>query len=376
VKIAFHVPRASFLSPEPGGGDRVITRNLVDALTQRGHRIEIVSHHDVRDVYRGRVAVRDLLKEALSIRRRMRTYAPDAWLVYGASVAYPDLFGWWLRPRRYVLYAAHKGKPERLPRRWRRLFVLAHRHSLARADAITVWQPASAIPLSRAGAILDKVQALPPAPKEWAYMPSRNEARVRLELPPEALVVLCLARFPERAKHGKTEMVVTLLRVLAELPEHVVLLLVGDGGPGRVQVEAEIAKLRLQARIRFIGPQERERLMGSISNEHVPWFYAASDVYAYPHPHDQPWLSLVEAQACSRPVVTMRTESSELLIRHHETGLLAADTDDFRSYLGELLSDPERREAMGRAAYGHVASNLSMAHHMERVEALLAGSDS
>jgi glycosyltransferase involved in cell wall biosynthesis len=375
VKIAFHAPRGSFLSPEPGGGDRVMTRNLIDALTERGHQVEIVSRLDARDLYRGRLAVRDVVREALTIRRRMRAYAADAWLVYGASVTYPDFFGWWLRPRRYVLYAAHRGKPERLPRRWRPLFVLAHRRSLVRADAITVWRPASAIPLSGAGAALDKVHALPPAPRAWANMPSRNEARLRLELPLDAPVVLCLARFPERAKHGKTEMALTLLRVVAELPEEVVLLLVGDSGSGRRQVEDEIEKLRLQARVRFVGPEERERLMGTISNEDVPWFYAAADVYAYPHLHDQPWLSLVEAQACGRPVVTMRTGSSELLIRHNETGLLAADMDSFRTYLLELLNDPARREAMGRAAYAHVASNLSMARHMDRMEALLTDAD-
>jgi D-inositol-3-phosphate glycosyltransferase len=170
-------------------------------------------------------------------------------------------------------------------------------------------------------------------------------------------------------------MVVTLLRVLAELRRGFVLLLVGDDGPGRPRVEDEIARLRLEPKVRFVGPKERERLMGSISNEDVPWFYAAADVYAYPHPVDQPWLSLTEAQACRRPVVTMRTESSELLIRHGETGLLAADIDEFRSYLGVLLSDPERREAMGRAAHENFVAHHSMERYLDRLEALLLGQE-
>jgi glycosyltransferase involved in cell wall biosynthesis len=350
-----------------------MTRNLIDALTARGHRVEVVSYVDARDVYRGRLPVRRLLTEARSIRRRMRDFTPDAWLVYVPSVTYPDLFGWWLAQGRYVLCAAHWGKVERLPRQWRRLFVLAHRRSLARADAITVHRPGSSLRLDRAGVGVDEVHVLPPAPRLWAHMPSREEARLRLDLPPEAPIALCLARFPKRAKHGKTEMVVTLLRVVAELPEDIVLLLVGDEGPGRHKVEEEIARLGLERKVRFVRPQERERLMGSISNEDVPWFYAAADVYAYPHPVDQPWLSLLEAQACGRPVVTMRTESSELLIRHNETGLLAADVDEFRSYLGALLSDAERRERMGRAAYEYFTAHYSMEHHIDRIEALLVG---
>lgn len=108
-----------------------------------------------------------------------------------------------------------------------------------------------------------------------------------------------------------------------------------------------------------------------MQNDDVPWFYAAADVYAYPHPLDQPWLGPAEAQACGRPVVTMRTKSSELVIRHGETGLLAADLDEFRSYLGALVSDRSRCEAMGRAASEHFAAHLSMERHLETVESLL-----
>jgi glycosyltransferase involved in cell wall biosynthesis len=351
----------------------VVTKNLIDALTARGHRVEVVSHVDARDFYRGRRTARALVAEALAIRRRMHEFAPDAWLVYGPSVTYPDLFGWWQRPGRYVLYAAHRGKKERLPTRWRGLFVFAHRRSLARADAITVFRSASTLRLEQ-GRRSPEVHVLPPAPRPWASVPSRDEARRRLEVPVAAPVVLCLARFPKRSKYGKTEMVITLLQHVASLPEDVILLLVGDEGPGRSRVENEIARLGLSRRVRLVGSEERARLMGSISNENVPWFYAAADVYAYPHPLDQPWVSLVEAQACGCPVVTMRTQSAEVWIRHDETGLLAADADEFRSHLSALLSDPERRDRMGRAAYENIAAHHSMEHQMDRLEALLLGS--
>jgi glycosyltransferase involved in cell wall biosynthesis len=373
MRIAFHAPRASFLDPGDSAGDSVMTRNLIDALRDRGHEVEVVSRVDARDFAQGRLPARRLVTEAVSIRRRARAFGPDAWLVYGASVTYPDLFGWWLRRRRYVLYAAHKGKKERLPRPWRWLYVFAHRRALARADGITVSRPANAPRLRRAGVALEKVHVLPPAPRPWGSMRSREEARLRLDLPPDAPIVLCLARFPKRSRYGKTEMVITLLKVLTELPEEVILLLVGDDGPGLHRVENEIERLALERRVRFVGPKERTRLMGRMSNDDVPWFYAAADVYAYPHPLDQPWLSLVEALACGRPVVTMRTKSSELLIRHEETGLLAGDVDEFRTHLGALVGDPKRREAMGRAAYEDFSARLSMDEHMDRIEALLLG---
>jgi glycosyltransferase involved in cell wall biosynthesis len=376
VRIAFYSPRSSLLDLELSrGGDPVLLQGLFAALRAQGHEIEVVSRLNLRDLRDGRISLRDLIGEAIAIRRRVKRFSPDAWLVYNTSRTYPDLFGWWQRSSRYVLLSAHWWQSRKVPKRWRRILSFAHQRSLVRADGITVDRPATAARLDRAVGVAAKVQVLPPAPRRWKHMPSREQARLRLDLSPEVPVVLCLARFPEHSTWGKTEMVVTLLRILAELRRDYVLLLVGDDGPARPRVEDEIARLRLEPRVRFVGPKERERLMGSISNEDVPWFYAAADVYAYPHSGDHPWLSLSEAQACGRPVVTMRTESSELLIRHGETGLLAADIDEFRSHLGALLSDPERREAMGRAAYENFVAHHSMERYLDRLEALLLGQE-
>ena len=43
----------------------------------------------------------------------MQRFAPEGWVVYMPSVTYPDLFGWWQRPARYVVFAADKGRRER-----------------------------------------------------------------------------------------------------------------------------------------------------------------------------------------------------------------------------------------------------------------------
>jgi hypothetical protein len=51
-----------------------------------------------------------------------KRFAPDAWLVYGATVKHLDLYRWWQRPRRYVLLSAGREYNDR-------------RHSHARGDA-------------------------------------------------------------------------------------------------------------------------------------------------------------------------------------------------------------------------------------------------
>ena len=370
MKIAFHVPRAAYLEARTGGGDPVVVHSLLDALSARGHELEVVSRLDARALGRGRVPMRRLPTEALAVRKRMRRFAPDAWLVYGPAVTYPDFFGWWLRPRRYVLYTGHRGKPKRLPRRRRWLFAYAHRRSLARADEITVIRPGSTLRREAVERGRTNVHVLVPAAKGWSELPARDEARARLGLPSTAPVVLCLARFPARTKYGKTEMALTLVRMLPRL-EDAVLLLVGDDGPGLVRVQEEISSLGLHDRVRLLLPDERRSLFGGISNEDAPWFYAAADVYAYPHPLDAPWLSLSEAQACGRAVVTMRTESAALVVRDGVTGRLARDEDELAAHLAPLLADRERCDAMGRAAAEHFREHLSLERHLDRLEELL-----
>lgn len=362
MKIAFHVPRAWFIG---GGhsGDHVLVESLFKAFQAGGHEVEFVSRLDARDFWREKAPLRRLIGEALAVRRRMKKFSPDAWLVYSPSVTYPDFFGWWMRPRRYVLYAAAKGRPERLPRGLRWLYVLAHRMSLRRADAVAAFRPAVAERL-RAGSVdPGKVHVLPPAVQPWATVPSRDDARSRLDIPRDAPIVLCVSRLSRPMNHGKpgkTEMILDLLDALARLPE-AQLLLVGDG-KGRATVEKHVAEK---------GLADRVRLAGSV--EDVRPYFAACDVYAYPHPLDRVWVSVLEAQACGRPVVTMRTDSGEISIQHGRTGLLAGDLEEFREQLGSLTGDRARCEGMGDEARDFIARSHTIGVRVGQIEALLSG---
>ena len=360
MRIAFHVPRAWYIG---GGhsGDHVLVESLFSALKEKGHEVEFVSRLDVRDFWRDKAPLRRLIAEAVAVRGRMKRFLPDAWLVYSPSVTYPDFFGWWLRPRRYVLYAAAKGRAERLPRGLRWLYVLAHRMSLRRADSVAAFRPAVAERLRVGSVDPGKVHVLPPAVQPWATVPSREDARSRLGLAGDAPVVLCVSRLSRPMNHGrpgKTEMLLDLLEAVAPLPA-VQLLLVGDG-KGREAIEKRVAEK---------GLAERVRLAGSVDD--VRPYFAACDVYAYPHPLDRVWVSVLEAQACGRPVVTMRTDSGEMSVKDGHTGLLANDLDEFHEQLASLTADRARCEGMGRAARDFIARSHAMDVRVGEIEALL-----
>ncbi len=370
LRIAFYAPQADYL--EPGySGDHVFSRTLVAGLEKRGHQVRVVSQLDPADLARGRISTRRLIAEALSVRREMKRYAPDAWLVYAPTDGRPDLFGWWQRSKRYVLFAAHAPQERRRLPGDRRgaLLAFVHRHSLSRADSITAFRHVSADRLRSFGVTDKRLHLLPPAAVTWDWIPSREQARHRLGLPEDAPVILCVGRFSERKRGGeprKTEMMLDLIAAVATLPSNVVLVLVGDG-KGRERLEAAAAELKPEGRVRFAG---------FVEHDDLKWYYAACDLFAFPHPKDDSWVSVMEAQYCGRPVVTMRTRSAEITVQDGRTGLLAGDLDEFRQHIATLVADPARSESMGHAGREYIREFHSIETRLRQIEELLFAADS
>jgi glycosyltransferase involved in cell wall biosynthesis len=369
MRIAFYTPRASHLKPGTSG-DRIFVAQLLGGLRDRGHEVEVASSVGTYDFWRGRVSARRLLEEARLARGRMKRFSPDAWLVYGASMSYPDVFGWWQRPPRYLLLNTSPGSTERLPARWRPVFELAHRRSLARADAVLAAWPRNADRLRSLGVPEERLGVLPAAVGSWSGVPDQDEARRALDLPAGAPVILCVGRLPGPRADGrpwKTEWVLELLEEVAAapLPPDALFVHVGDG-PGR----------RLLAeRASALGFERRVRLPGSVEHDEIRSYYAACDLFAYVSSSDRPWHVALEAQACGRPVVTLRSSASEMTVAHGQTGVLAASREELRAALGALASDRHRCAAMGRAAREYVRTHHSVAVRVREVERLLLGSD-
>jgi glycosyltransferase involved in cell wall biosynthesis len=360
VRIAFHAPRASYLRPGLSG-DKVLVARLLEALRERGHEVEIVSCVNARDLWRRRAPARRLLSEAIAVRQRMRRFRPEGWLVFNPSNSNPDLFGWWQHPSRYVLINTDVGGGSRLPRRWRLPFALAHRRSLARADAIAACDPGALARLRSLG-LGDRSFLIPLAGRTQGRRLRKADARRQLGLPQRSPIVLCVSRLTVGRASGrppKTEMVVETLRALAELPSQASLVIVGDG-PGRERVERTVQEFGLSDRVRLEGRTDAQ-----------PYF-AACDVFAFPHPDDRPYLAVLEAQAAGLPVVAMRQKATAAIVDAGRTGLLAANLPEFRSHLAALIGDSDRREAMGQAARAYVARSHSIDVRVEQLEALLS----
>ncbi|PYU18235.1 MAG: hypothetical protein DMG30_28480 [Acidobacteria bacterium] len=384
MRIAYYVPRASYLESCPGGekhtsGSGMFITNVLTGLRDLGHEVKIVSRLDVRDFWRGRLPLRRLLAEAALVRGEVKRFSPDAWLVYASSVQYPDLFGWWQHPQRYILLGCEGSGEQRvkaLPRPWRDLYTFAFRKSLKRADKVvvvrTMGELGGAIQHLRGwGVPEERMCFLPLAVKTWTRLPSREEARRVLGLQTEGPIILCVSRLSLR-KHkddprpGKAESVLDLIRAFAALPRNALLLLVGDGN-GRGQIENEAARLNLG---------ERVHLAGEVEHSEISRYYAACDFFAIPEKAEsnRPYQALLEAQAAGRAVVTMDTDLGRITMEADRTGLLAKDFDEFQSHLLALAKDRSLCDEMGRAAAAFVARSFSMELRATQIEQLLLGS--
>lgn len=81
-------------------------------------------------------------------------------------------------------------------------------------------------------------------------------------------------------------------------------------------------------------------------------YYAAADVFVLPSYYDPFGLVVLEAAACGLPVITTRSTGASELLRDGREGYLLDDPGDAATLARRLtlLTDPQRRAAMGAAA--------------------------
>jgi L-malate glycosyltransferase len=118
------------------------------------------------------------------------------------------------------------------------------------------------------------------------------------------------------------------------------LTLVGDG-PDQPIARRRAEELGISDRVAFLG--ERSAL---------PEILVQADVFLLGSTEESFGLSALEAMSCGLAVVATGVGGVPEVVRHEETGLLAApdDASTFAAHLRRLLFHPEARDVMGRAA--------------------------
>ncbi|MEV8633551.1 glycosyltransferase [Streptosporangium sp. NPDC051023] len=185
-------------------------------------------------------------------------------------------------------------------------------------------------------------------------VPDRATARSLLELPPDAPVVAFVGRLTRVKRLDR--LVDTADAVLRRIPDcHFVIC---GGGELRDEVEQSIAPFR-----------HAFRLLGW--KKDVETVYAAADVVLLTSDNEGTPLTLIEAGMAGKPAVSTRVGSVAEVVRHGETGLLAAcDAEELAEQTVRLLSDPVLARQMGETARRWTHSSFGAERFVTDTEAL------
>lgn len=181
-------------------------------------------------------------------------------------------------------------------------------------------------------------------------------------LPADAQVVVCVAELIPRK--GQRYLIQALAAVRRALPRVHLLLLGRDAKkPDYARaLRAEAAQLGLTAHITWGG-----------FRDDVPALLPHAQVAVLPSLEEPFALGGLESMACGLPLIATRVGGFPEMIAPGETGLLVPSRDAARlaEALIDVLGDPARGQAWGRAARTRVLQHFSAPAHLANFEAIL-----
>lgn len=162
-------------------------------------------------------------------------------------------------------------------------------------------------------------------------------------------LIVCVSRLV--ARKGQDVLIRAMPAIHRRVPD--AALLVVGGGPHRQTLERMAAE----------APRGSVVFAGQVSEEDLPMYYRAGEVFAMPCRNRLGGLEVegwgnvfIEAAACGRPVVVGNSGGARESLVDGTTGILVdgANVAEVADVVATLLSDPPLAEAMGRAGRARV----------------------
>jgi glycosyltransferase involved in cell wall biosynthesis len=195
----------------------------------------------------------------------------------------------------------------------------------------------------------------------------RDAARQKLGIPPEAKVVLYVGRFDRRKG------IETLVRAIAKSPwrsNGSLRLIIGGGyRPGQSDgIECD----RIKTIVKELGLEGIVTFPGRLSDEDLPFYYAAANVCVVPSHYEPFGLVAIEAMACRTPVVASKVGGLQFTVVPEVTGLLVPPQDEvaFAQAIDRILSNPVWADELGQMARQRVEIAMSWESVASRLSVL------
>ncbi|MBE9116955.1 glycosyltransferase family 1 protein [Lusitaniella coriacea LEGE 07157] len=184
----------------------------------------------------------------------------------------------------------------------------------------------------------------------------RQEARTRLGIAPDAKMVFYIGRFDRRKG------IETLVRAVGQSrsrnDERLQLIIGGGSRPGRSD---GIERDRIEGIVKELDLEEITTFPGRISDEDLPYYYAAADACVVPSHYEPFGLVAIEAMASGTPAIASDVGGLQFTVVHEETGILAPpkDVEAFSAGIDRILSDPQWQKQLGQNARKRVEEKFS-----------------
>lgn len=279
--------------------------------------------------------------------RRIRQYEPlivHTWLFAGNC--YGRLAARWAK-------APHVVASERCVDRWKRQYQFALDRRLARwTDSIVVNSQAVRAFYEQVGIAAAKLRVIPnaiaPLPGEVVEAAGERETVLaELGIAPNQPTLGFIGRlWPQK----RVQDLIWATDVLRISGWQVNLLIIGEG-PRRPALERFTRSLELNSLVHFLGHRKDTRRLLS-----------AMDVVALPSTFEGMPNAALEAMQAGKPVVAARIAGMDEVVVDGSTGVLVEPKRPFAiaQAVHELLSDPAKRERMGRAGQSRVKELFSL----------------
>ena len=188
--------------------------------------------------------------------------------------------------------------------------------------------------------------------ERFAHAPPDRVAAIRARYPGPLLLFVGRLRYYK----GLNYLIEAMRQVSATL------LIIGAG--------PEAAALGEQAYL--LGVTDRVHFLGDISDEHLPAFYHAADLFVLPSSQRSEAFGIVllEAMAAGTPVISTELGTGTSWVNQHgRTGLVAppCDPDALARTINKLLADPDRRREMGARAQNRARAEFDLPVLVDRV---------
>jgi glycosyltransferase involved in cell wall biosynthesis len=188
----------------------------------------------------------------------------------------------------------------------------------------------------------------------------RNIFRAKYGFAQSELVIGIIGRLVPIKNHEMFLEVAAIIKAQKEKNTNVRFVIIGDG-ESRPALKLKAAELNLSCSYYITKPKEQTDIVITSWETAIDQALAGLDIIVLTSNNEGTPVSLIEAQAALKPVVTTNVGGVEDIVIHGQTGFITAvgDTAAFAGYVQQLIDDPALRNSLGKNGYDNVIKRYS-----------------